>query len=47
VLLEKIVSEMKTLKTQGLEVITPRGQIKIYAFLAQFTGDNLGMNKKF
>ena len=45
VVLNKIKSEIASLETEGLEIATENGPVTVYGTLAQFTGDNLGMNQ--
>ena len=47
ILLSKIVDEITYLETHGITVETQDGPVQVYAKLAQFTGDNLGMNQMF
>ena len=45
ILLEKIVDELKDLESSGIQVDTPSGLVTVHASMAQFTGDNLGLNQ--
>ena len=45
ILLSKMVNEISHLETNGIEIETEDGPMQVYARLAQFTGDNLGMNQ--
>ena len=46
-ILGQIVSEINDLQSNGIEIETSEGKKKIYGCLAQFVGDNLGMNQMF
>ncbi len=46
-LLSKIGDEIAHLEKHGIEIETEEGPVQVYARLAQFTGDNLGMNQMF
>ena len=45
VLLDQIVDELRDLEINGIEIDTLTGPVTVRATLAQFTGDNLGMNQ--
>ena len=48
VILGYIVDEIKKPKTNGFKLYIPhKGNVQVFGSIAQFTADNLGMNKAF
>ena len=47
IIAEKIVTECNRLSTVGMVIDTDDGPITVFAKVAQFTGDNLGLNQIF
>lgn len=47
IIAEKIIEECNRISKEGMVIETEDGVVKVYATVAQITGDNLGLNQMF